>query len=324
MKIVQTFWSCNKPNLRSLLAHKAGWPEASYHYMSWALSCLQARKYYNEVELVTDQLGRTLLIDHLQLPYTNVRVVLDEQMAGREENLWALPKIIAYRLQTKPFIHIDGDVLLFKAFEPDIEQAPLIAQNLEIDFPIYHEALVDIDNHFTYLPATLRAERQNSSVIMAANTGSFGGHNLDFIQNYTKEALRFVDENALNLHRAHPVYINCVFEQYLLHCLSKQADLPITYLFDGITDFNQYMSIAKFIGQPTQFGYVHPVGPFKQHPMGCRALERQLRTTYPDTYYRLLKVLNQRPIRVYFYQIGKRLQHLSGQKKQFNPSLKPA
>lgn len=324
MKIVQTFWSCNKPDVSSLLAHKAGWPEASYHYMSWVLSCLQARKYYNEVELVTDQIGKALLIDQLQLPYTDVRVVLDEQMDGRAENLWALPKIIAYSLQNKPFIHIDGDVLLFKPFGPIVEQAPLVAQNLEIDFPIYHEALVDIDYHFTYLPAALCAERQANPLILAANTGSFGGHNLDFIQNYTKEAIRFVNENALNLHRAHPVYINCVFEQYLLHCLSKEASLPVTYLFDGITDFNQYMPIAKFLGQPTQFGYVHPVGPFKQHPMGCKALERQLRTTYPDPYYRLLRVLNQRPIQVYFYQIGKRLQQIRGQKKQLNPSTIPA
>ena len=42
--------------------------------MSWVLSCLSLRNYYDDVELYTDKLGYELLIEKLRLPYTYVHV----------------------------------------------------------------------------------------------------------------------------------------------------------------------------------------------------------------------------------------------------------
>lgn len=49
-RIVQSYWSKayqNTPN--------SGWAFRESHYMSWALSCLQLKQFYDEIELVTDR-----------------------------------------------------------------------------------------------------------------------------------------------------------------------------------------------------------------------------------------------------------------------------
>jgi hypothetical protein len=59
-RIVQSYCSKayqNTPN--------SGWAFRESHYMSWALSCLQLKQFYDEIELVTDSEGADLLIrDH--------------------------------------------------------------------------------------------------------------------------------------------------------------------------------------------------------------------------------------------------------------------
>jgi hypothetical protein len=108
MKIVQTFWSSPHPAAHTMggVENTGGWLSAEYHWQSWALSVLQLRQFYDEVELVTDAAGKAILIDVLALPYTSVQVVLDEALAAYPHDLWALAKIYAYSIQTEPFIHI--------------------------------------------------------------------------------------------------------------------------------------------------------------------------------------------------------------------------
>ena len=51
-RIVQSYWSKayqNTPN--------SGWAFRESHYMSWELSCLQLKQFYDEIELVTDSEG---------------------------------------------------------------------------------------------------------------------------------------------------------------------------------------------------------------------------------------------------------------------------
>src|ERR1700730_5036463 len=129
MKIIQSFWS--KPS-REISSDKSmgGWLEKKNNYMSWALSCLQFRSFYDEVELVTDRYGYDLLINQLELPYTNVKIVLDD-LNDFHSDLWALGKIYAYSLQDEPFIHADGDIYIWEKFSDKIENAELVAQNIE-------------------------------------------------------------------------------------------------------------------------------------------------------------------------------------------------
>jgi hypothetical protein len=98
MKIIQSFWT--KPFLQSPDLQDSrmngGWPARKYNYFSWALSCLQLCRYYQNVELVTDDLGKFILIEKLKLPYTSVKTELN-RINDYNAGLWALGKICAYR-----------------------------------------------------------------------------------------------------------------------------------------------------------------------------------------------------------------------------------
>ncbi len=106
MKIIQSFWSkpsYKKKNVKLHDRNNGGWTDKKYNYFSWALSCLQFRKYYDDVELITDEIGYNILIEKLKLPYTKVDVCLDK-INHYHEDLWALGKIYAYSIQNTPFI----------------------------------------------------------------------------------------------------------------------------------------------------------------------------------------------------------------------------
>ena len=112
----------------------SGWAFKETHYMSWALSCLQLRKFYDEVELVTDSEGADLLINKLHLPYTSCKPVLDK-LVDENPAVWALGKIAAYEAQEVPFIHVDGDIYIWKPFPKRIEEADIAVQNVEKNYP---------------------------------------------------------------------------------------------------------------------------------------------------------------------------------------------
>lgn len=84
MKIVQIFWTANKP----LLENGFGWPHPQYHLMSWALSCLSLRENYNNVVFYTDSNGYKVFIELLKLPYTDVVVQYDDLLCP--DIHWAL------------------------------------------------------------------------------------------------------------------------------------------------------------------------------------------------------------------------------------------
>src|SRR6266511_4158572 len=107
-----------------------GWHSSIYHLMSWALSCLQLKSIYKDVYLHCNNNAAKLLIQDLELPYSDFYET-HENFALPNINLWALPKIYTYSLQNEPFLHIDGDVFLFKKLPESLLNSELIAQNKE-------------------------------------------------------------------------------------------------------------------------------------------------------------------------------------------------
>ena len=109
MKFIQTFHIDSEKNP---FRYPFGWVAPEYHLMGWALSCLQLQKVYGKVSLFANSPAVYLLVDTLQLPYTDVQVTHDK-LTLIHTDLWALPKIYTYSLQERPFLHVDGDVFIF-------------------------------------------------------------------------------------------------------------------------------------------------------------------------------------------------------------------
>ncbi len=107
MKLIQTLYFSSSKNP---FVDSFGWASPMYYLMGWALSCLQLKRFYSDVEIFANSSAAKLLIDELELPYDKINITHDNFHLPHN-NLWALPKIFTYSLQEAPFLHVDGDVV---------------------------------------------------------------------------------------------------------------------------------------------------------------------------------------------------------------------
>lgn len=295
MKIVQSFWT--KPFLQSKIPLKGarlngGWPERKYNYYSIALSYHHLRRHYPQMELVTDQVGKEIIIDKLGLAYDQVTLELDT-LADYEPGLWALGKIHAYRLQKAPFLHIDNDIYIWKPFDSDVSEASLVAQNREVSTPHYTATFADICKYFPYVPDYLRAI-QDETFIPCVNAGVLGGRNVAFYQEYTKEVFDFVDRNhdyiLGNIEQFNSAFVNVVFEQVIFYALSKAAGIDISYMFPSAND--NPVGIGYLHEKHLHNGYAHSLGIYKNMRMVYTLVAHELRECYPESYNRINYLLS--------------------------------
>lgn len=286
MRIVQTFWTAG----RNPLKHSFGWLRPEYNLMSWALSCLSLRKHYEEVALYTDMQGKHVLIDQLHLPYTEVNVVYDETLCLPLH--WAYSKIKTYSLQTKPFLHVDGDVFLPTPIPDEVISAPLIAQNREIGTAYYRTMMQRVfHNPDIKLPDYVRRGLDDGS-LASYNMGVFGGSDLDFIQRYCREVFRFTEENHINQAK-HPnsnIECNVFFEQILLAAMAdkeqKEVGSVVSHpMYDEGYTICEFCNLRAFDERPIH----HLLGGHKHNPKVLRMLVQALIRLYPKIFNQILE-----------------------------------
>ena len=286
MRIVQSAWACNQPNL---LTTNSGWLAPEYNLMGWALSCLQLKQYHKDVILYSDSVSAKILIDTLQLPYSEVVCNLDV-LNTYHPQLWALPKIYTYSQQEKPFLHVDGDVFIWKKFDDDLLKSNLIAQNVESATKYYEKIMQSLESSLTYFPQEIIVERELKNPILAYNAGIFGGTDISFFKEYTGKAFEFVDKNIANLSKINVTNFNIFFEQYLFYCLIKKNKLNVGVLIPEIIGDNQYKGFGDFARVPYEKHYLHLLGVYKKREFICKQMANRLRQDYPLYYYRIIEL----------------------------------
>ena len=216
-------------NNKEIYNHRlcGGWLNMRFHLISWALSCLQLKKFYSDVELITDEFGKFLLIDQLGLPYTKVSVKLN-QLDYYNHNLWSLGKIYAYSMQDSPFLHVDSDVYIYERFSTQLESSSLIAQNLEKDFSFYYDLVSTLIEKKFYVPDFILRARTLGFGSSAYNAGIIGGQNIEFFKAFCKQAFEFVDRNCDKLVDIEFGLFNTIFEQQLFYCMSKDFEINVS------------------------------------------------------------------------------------------------
>lgn len=290
MKILHTFWTGpSNRHAENLFCMKAGWRSSEYHWMSWALSCLQAKAIFGNIHLVTDDRGKDILVDILQLPYTSVTTELQRELKDNHPDTWALAKLYAYSIQDEPFLHIDGDVILWKHPGDDFLASPLFAQNLDKNLTLYAQTLNQINQHFTYLPEPFTKHCYEGKDIYASNAGLIGGNDFNFFKGYAKQAFDFITNNAKYLDRLSTGDLNFIFEQYLFYELATAQGTPISY-YKPMMDQHVFNEYIRFEDYP-YIDMVHPVGNFKKYQHVCDHLSRILRKDYPEYYYRIIEAV---------------------------------
>lgn len=271
--------------------------------MSWALSVLQLRNFYNEVELYTDHTGYEFLIKKLELPYTDTHIVLDELNSFHKE-LWALPKVKVYGIQTKEFLYVDGDVFIWKPFPKEFLTKPIVTQNIEKGTTYYSKILGTIHDKLSYFPSSISVNNIRAGDVFAYNAGIFGGSDTDFIKHYSKEAIAFIENNSNDLSKITVSDFNVIFEQHLFYCLVQEHQKFVDCLFTETVYDLTYKGFADFSEVPFNRWYLHLLGFYKKSQLVCDQMAAYLRLNYPEYYYRILLLFDNKEstlIRRYYW-----------------------
>ena len=239
------------------------------------------------MELVTDELGRYLLIEKLKLPYTKITSALDT-LGDFHPDLWALGKVLTYSMQESPFIHVDGDVYIFRKFEDRVEQAPIIAQNLEPDRGIYSDTLNHVRSKFNFVPESLN--KLPLKDLQALNAGVFGGNDIETIRRYSQTAFDFVNRNAKTNTQVNLGKFNCVYEQLLLLAIADESNVDIEFIFPGAKDNPD--CLGSFWQVPDKTTYIHLLGGLKLQHYYFRTMEMILKRDYPEYHQRVHELIS--------------------------------
>ncbi|MDO7884249.1 DUF6734 family protein [Hymenobacter cheonanensis] len=285
MNIVQTLYTSKGKNP---LTYNYGWAAPEYHLMSWALSCLQLKKFHQKVSLYTDSTSASILIDALALPYDEVYISHDNLQLP-DESLWAIPKIYTYSIQKAPFLHVDGDVFIFDSFKKDLLSSELIVQNIERATEVYLTTQNDLEKCFNYFPPCVKQDFESKIPIRAVNAGILGGNNIKFIGEYAKEAFKYIERNKGNLGQlVNAGNFNVFFEQHLFYVLAKQENIEISILMSEVIGDHNYTNLANFHNVPFESNYLHLLGHAKRDGYTCLQMAKTLRALHPEFYYRIV------------------------------------
>jgi hypothetical protein len=289
MRAVWSFWS--EPFERH---YWRLWGSVENHLLAWVISVNAASRHYPDTMLVTDSRGKALLVDRLGLRFAQVSTALD-RLDGADPGLWMMGKLVAYSLQTVPFVHIDSDAFLWRALPPTLEGAPVLAQHPEryTDGKAVHSP-ESLERSFTEAGGALPEEwiwaRSQGPITHAENCGILGGQRVDFLRHYAQSALALIEApgNARAWAAiADKWHHNYLIEQFLLsamldfhrfHPASPFGGVHARYLFDSWDD-----ALDPHSAQSR--GFTHLMAGAKRAPSVMHRIARRVERDWPD--YRL-------------------------------------
>jgi hypothetical protein len=271
-----------------------GFPLRKYFIYTWALSILRLREHFDEVHLVTDDFGKELLLDTLELPYTSFTTELNE-LDDMPSQFWCAGKLHVYANEDCPFVHIDGDFILGDLFDKSILKQPLIVE-------FHYE-----DNDKNYEPMLNLIRKNQSNLLLSAdlktlitqpnyvyndyNLGIVGGYDYDFFNDFAQKSLAMITLNKDTiLSDQLPIsFINCLIDQLNFYHLTKlnhkKVALCIKEKFETSYDYQ-----AEILGKTTtDFEFIHFHSNYKSGY--CEVPEQWLKYYYPKEYRNINRIL---------------------------------
>ena len=285
MRIVQSTWFPDPANIAGR------WIDVKFALFNLALSYHTLEKIYPEVILYTDETGYKLLVEQLGLGYNEVFVNLANPLENIDNTIcldtyWVLRKLYTYSIQEKPFIHVDNDVYLFKAFDSKLTEATLWAQNIETNI-YYTETLITIQNKFIYVPNWLKAISEKNCC--AVNAGILGGEDCAFFKNLYNEVIAFIQRNNDCLHLVSVDDMNIFLEQCMFKCYADYLNLACAYHFDYIYTADMSYNAYKLHDTPTLTNYIHVMN-CKSNDTVCEAVAKTLYYENQDLYFKCIEI----------------------------------
>lgn len=293
MRAVWSFWS--KP-------YRAGqyhsWLTEFHHALAWSLSVQEASKHYSDTWLYTDDDGARLLVDNLGLPFAHVNLGLNA-LAGSDPGGWNLGKMLTYKQQNEPFVHLDYDVFLWLPLPKRLTDADMFAEKhlpFMLGTSYYRPEHVErvIVDAGGWLPDEWKWFRSSARVLYSAAAGLMGGNRVDFIS-YVYELAFAIIGNRANRAALAPIdyrmslmplleeFLPAACVEYHRRCEdSPFRGIKIDYLFGADADlFNP--------DEASKAGYTHLIGGTKRNLKVAKLLEERIRRDDPAQFERCAK-----------------------------------
>jgi hypothetical protein len=293
MRAVWSFWT--KP---FLWRYRARWLSDKQHLLSWILSVETARRHFAETALYTDDQGAAILVDGLGLEFDHVLLDLNA-LKDHDPDWWCLGKTYTYRQQTKPFVHLDNDVFLWKPLPAALAGSLVIAQNPEYFADgVFHYRPEEVDYVLKgindgWVPREWEWYRAFGQPQRGECCGILGGNAVEFIAHYADQAIRMIEHPENRPGWAlldKEINRNVHVEQYFLSaCIEYHRNRPsspfhsidIKYMFTSSSE-------AYTPEHATRRGYTHLMGNIKQNPALNQRLEARVMRDYPEYYERCI------------------------------------
>lgn len=198
------------------------------------LAAYTAIQHYGNCTLITDNRAVKTL---KQIKFTDIRTDLNCLNNIQNKN-WALGKLHAYKIASenkKPFLHIDYDVVLVNKIDDSYLNSEVLVQSKEPDQPFYWYGL---DNFNSLIKNKYDIVDIPDKDDVSYNMGIFGGTNIEFINYYSEQAIKFSTdpENQLFFNDAFSKKSwgpACISEQYYLAACAKNKNIKVTCYLDG-------------------------------------------------------------------------------------------
>ena len=223
-----------------------------------------AARVFAETEFVTDKRGAEIAV-LLGWPFGEISTPLEDWPADGLAHIWALGKLVACALQTKPFVQFDGDVLLFKPLPKRLTRHRLIAQSP--DFPHYYSS-----RDMRAAQALAGFESGGTSY----NAGLLGGNDVALVRAYAWAGLDLAQK-----FRGSPLNgttTSMIVEQYQLGVFSRRVGVEIGTL----------LPLAPTRKQVAKAGYAHLTGGAKREDKWIAKAEARMAADFPEAYERFV------------------------------------
>lgn len=280
-KAVYTYWNKDRS-----YTNTSGFSTLRDFLASITLSVLLSKQHFGEVELVSDVFGKGLLINKLGLPFTSFNPVL-ERWSGLDRHWWGLTKIIAYKEQKVPFIHVDNDAYIIDKPSEKFLDGKLCFQSLEAPFSgwygWYRPLLERAKNAKSY-PEVVK----NYPTDYAFNCGVAGGNDLEIFQEWFKAATEYdlSPENKPYFKSIQDIIIhqNLLSEQYFIACIAKSKEMKLGEDVQFLLDYTNLHNEANKPGQR----FAHLWGGTKRDSSIIKRVYDRLERDFPDYHNKVM------------------------------------
>lgn len=283
MKYIHSLWSRDLDNIDYIINN----------FNNYLLSALLVKKHGHNIELYCDEKSYNF---YSLIPYDKINVINynDDNISN---NYWVWGKIKPQLLINEPYVHIDGDVFLFKDVidKNKFNNSDLVIQSIENEKTVgdgYNRFYLEPDNPFVkYKEHRIDWDKYSK---IAYNCGVIGFNNIDFKNKYCNKVRDLLKSLTNDVNFSYNHTHGCVHilsEQSLLYYMAMEENMkPMILIPHNENKKNDYVWESKI---PKKIGYCHMWSDTKYNPIVKEKIKNKIINLFPEHKY-ILKEFEKR------------------------------